>query len=69
MHICSCELCHCTCYFLSQCLKNKLGTRQLPTAELLLDGTKAKMVSDLAVFVNQNKLSVAALNNPLPVVI
>lgn len=27
-------------------LKNKLGTRQLPTAELLLDGTRAEMVSD-----------------------
>jgi hypothetical protein len=26
-------------------LKNKLGTRQLPTAELLLDGTKAYRVS------------------------
>ncbi len=27
-----------------QRLKNKLGTRQLPTAELLLDGTKAYLV-------------------------
>ncbi|XP_041456864.1 acyl-CoA dehydrogenase family member 11-like isoform X1 [Lytechinus variegatus] len=27
-------------------LKNKLGTRQLPTAELLLDGTKAHLVSE-----------------------
>ena len=27
-----------------QCLKNKLGTRQLPTAELLLDGTEARLV-------------------------
>lgn len=26
-------------------LKNKLGTRQLPTAELLLDGTKAFKVT------------------------
>ena len=26
-------------------LKNKLGTRQLPTAELLLDGTKAYQVT------------------------
>ena len=31
-------------YFCAQCLKNKLGTRQLPTAELLLDGTTATMV-------------------------
>ena len=29
----------------TQSLKNKLGTRQLPTAELLLDGTAAMMVS------------------------
>ncbi|XP_030847377.1 acyl-CoA dehydrogenase family member 11 [Strongylocentrotus purpuratus] len=29
-----------------QQLKNKLGTRQLPTAELLLDGTKAHLVSE-----------------------
>lgn len=29
-----------------QCLKNKLGTRQLPTAELLLDGTKAQLVGE-----------------------
>ena len=28
-----------------QRLKNKLGTRQLPTAELLLDGTQAQLVS------------------------
>jgi len=27
-----------------QCLKNKLGTRQLPTSELLLDGTEARLV-------------------------
>ena len=27
-------------------MKNKLGTRQLPTAELLLDGTKATMVGE-----------------------
>ena len=26
-------------------LKNKLGTRQLPTAELLLDGTECRLVS------------------------
>ena len=26
-------------------LKNKLGTRQLPTAELLLDGTESRLVS------------------------
>ena len=35
------------CYVASsilQCLKNKLGTRQLPTAELLLDGTCARLV-------------------------
>ena len=25
-------------------MKNKLGTRQLPTAELLLDGTEARLV-------------------------
>eukprot|EP00731_Ephydatia_muelleri_P022897 Em0015g480a len=29
-----------------QCLKNKLGTRQLPTAELLLDGTEARLVGE-----------------------
>lgn len=27
-------------------LKNKLGTRQLPTGELLLDGTEAELISD-----------------------
>ena len=27
-------------------MKNKLGTRQLPTAELLLDGTEARLVAD-----------------------
>ena len=27
-------------------MKNKLGTRQLPTAELLLDGTEAKLISE-----------------------
>ena len=27
-------------------MKNKLGTRQLPTAELLLDGTEAAMVGE-----------------------
>ena len=27
-------------------MKNKLGTRQLPTAELLLDGAIAKLISD-----------------------
>ena len=27
-------------------MKNKLGTRQLPTAELLLDGTEAVMVGE-----------------------
>ena len=27
-------------------MKNKLGTRQLPTAELLLDGTEAAMIGD-----------------------
>jgi hypothetical protein len=26
-------------------MKNKLGTRQLPTAELLLDGSAAKLIS------------------------
>ena len=30
-----------------QRLKDKLGTRQVPTAELLLDGTKAYRVSTL----------------------
>jgi hypothetical protein len=34
-----------------QKLKNKLGTRQLPTAELLLDGVTAyKVISLLLVF-------------------
>ena len=27
-------------------MKNKLGTRQLPTAELLLDGTEARLVAE-----------------------
>ena len=27
-------------------MKNKLGTRQLPTAELLLDGTEAVLVGE-----------------------
>ena len=27
-------------------MKNKLGTRQLPTAELLLDGCQAQLISD-----------------------
>jgi alkylation response protein AidB-like acyl-CoA dehydrogenase len=27
-------------------MKNKLGTRQLPTAELLLDGCKAQLISE-----------------------
>lgn len=27
-------------------MKNKLGTRQLPTAELLLDGTEARLVGE-----------------------
>jgi acyl-CoA dehydrogenase len=30
-----------------QRLKDKLGTRSMPTAELLLDGTKAYMVGGL----------------------
>ena len=35
------------CYYNSlQRLKNKLGTRQLPTAELLLDGSHAYKVSE-----------------------
>lgn len=28
-------------------LKNKLGTRQLPTAELLLDGTRARLIGEV----------------------
>ena len=32
------------CLYYAQHLKNKLGTRQLPTAEMLLDGTEAYMV-------------------------
>ena len=27
-------------------MKNKLGTRQLPTAELLLDGCQAQLISE-----------------------
>jgi alkylation response protein AidB-like acyl-CoA dehydrogenase len=27
-------------------LKNKLGTRQLPTGEMLLDGSEAELISD-----------------------
>lgn len=34
-----------------QRLKDKLGTRQLPTAELLLDGAKALLVNCLINFV------------------
>lgn len=37
-------------------LKNKLGTRQLPTAELLLDGCIAYKVGSLSVAVNDFKL-------------
>lgn len=33
-------------YLFTQHLKNKLGTRQLPTAEVLLDGTEAYMVGE-----------------------
>ena len=32
-------------FYLLQKLKNKLGTRQVPTAELLLDGTRAILVT------------------------
>lgn len=41
-------------------LKNKLGTRQLPTAELLLDGTKSRLVS-------QEGRGIAAISNMLTV--
>lgn len=45
-----------------QRLKEKLGTRQLPTAELLLDGLPAYRVSYTQLFVNtRNKLWTCAL--------
>merc|ERR1719189_1190000 len=41
-------------------LKNKLGTRQLPTAELLLDGVSAQLVGEAG-------RGVAAIANMLPI--
>ena len=53
VYVCVCVcVCGCGCmgamlsHLSLQCLKNKLGTRQLPTAELLLDGTEARLVRD-----------------------
>jgi hypothetical protein len=40
-----------------QALKNKLGTRQLPTGELLLDGTDAYRVI-LVILKNVNSFSI-----------
>ena len=41
-------------------MKNKLGTRQLPTAELLLDGVSAQLVGEAG-------RGVAAIANMLPI--
>ena len=41
-------------------MKNKLGTRQLPTAELLLDGTVAQLIS-------QEGRGIASITNMLTI--
>ena len=51
-------------------LKNKLGTRQLPTAELLLDGTEAMMVGKEGKGIASiaNMLTITRLHNSLSAV-
>ena len=46
-------------------LKNKLGTRQLPTAELLLDGTESRLVSPegRGIAAISNMLTVTRIHN------
>lgn len=46
-------------------LKNKLGTRSLPTGELLLDGTKAELISEPGRGVSciSNMLTMTRLHN------
>ena len=46
-------------------LKNKLGTRQLPTAELLLDGTESRLVSPegRGISAISNMLTVTRIHN------
>ena len=46
-------------------LKNKLGTRQLPTAELILDGCRAKIFSEEGKGVStiSNMLNITRLHN------
>ena len=48
-------------------LKDKLGTRQLPTAELILNGTEARRISDIGQGVKQiaNMLTLTRLHNSL----
>ena len=51
-------------------MKNKLGTRQLPTAELLLDGCRAEMVGEEGKGVANisNMLTITRLHNTLAAV-
>ena len=46
-------------------LKNKLGTRQLPTAELILDGCRARIISEEGKGVStiSNMLNITRLHN------
>ena len=51
-------------------MKNKLGTRQLPTVELLLDGTEAMMVGKEGKGIASiaNMLTITRLHNSLSAV-
>ena len=51
-------------------MKNKLGTRQLPTAELLLDGCKAELMGEEGKGVANisNMLTITRLHNTLAAV-
>jgi hypothetical protein len=44
-------LCEYFLIFIMQHLKNKLGTRQLPTAEILLDGADAYLVNSCSLVI------------------
>ena len=48
-------------------LKDKLGTRQLPTAELILDGTEARRISPIGQGVKYiaNMLTITRIHNSL----
>ena len=48
-------------------MKNKLGTRQLPTAELLLDGCEARLMGEegRGVANISNMLTITRLHNTL----